>query len=122
MPVGCKKNNGISKRQIALIIFILADPVIQNLQKHAYDVNMCFFYFIKQNAAIEKLGEAYFSTELKARLTPNRRGPRSAYLLAGPPGVGKTFCFRILILLQRIHHHLIRKQRKIFILCIAVKL
>ena len=43
-----------------------------------------------QNAAIEKLGEAYFSTELKARLTPNRRGPRSAYLLAGPPGVGKT--------------------------------
>ncbi len=43
-----------------------------------------------QNAAIERLGEAYFSAELKARLTPNRRGPRSAYLLAGPPGVGKT--------------------------------
>ncbi len=44
-----------------------------------------------QNAAIERLSEAYFNTELKARLTPNRRGPRSAYLLAGPPGVGKTF-------------------------------
>lgn len=44
-----------------------------------------------QDAAIEKLSEAYFSTELKARLTPDRRGPRSAYLLAGPPGVGKTF-------------------------------
>lgn len=44
-----------------------------------------------QDAAIERLSEAYFSTELKARLTPNRRGPRSAYLLAGPPGVGKTY-------------------------------
>lgn len=44
-----------------------------------------------QDAAIEKLSEAYFNTELKARLTPNRRGPRNAYLLAGPPGVGKTF-------------------------------
>ena len=44
-----------------------------------------------QDAAIERLSEAYFNTELKARLTPNRRGPRSVYLLAGPPGVGKTF-------------------------------
>ncbi len=44
-----------------------------------------------QDAAIERLSEAYFNTELKARLTPNRRGPRNAYLLAGPPGVGKTF-------------------------------
>ena len=44
-----------------------------------------------QDAAIERLSEAYFNTELKARLTANRRGPRSAYLLAGPPGVGKTF-------------------------------
>ncbi len=44
-----------------------------------------------QDAAIERLSEAYFNTELKARLVPNRRGPRSAYLLAGPPGVGKTF-------------------------------
>lgn len=43
-----------------------------------------------QDAAIERLSEAYFDTELKVRLTPNRRGPRSAYLLAGPPGVGKT--------------------------------
>ena len=44
-----------------------------------------------QDAAIERLSEAYFNTELKARLTPNRKGPRSVYLLAGPPGVGKTF-------------------------------
>ncbi|MCI8551177.1 MAG: AAA family ATPase [Lachnospiraceae bacterium] len=44
-----------------------------------------------QDAAIERLSEAYFNAELKARLTPDRIGPRNAYLLAGPPGVGKTF-------------------------------
>lgn len=44
-----------------------------------------------QDAAIDKLSEAYFNTELKTLLTPNRGGPRSAYLLAGPPGVGKTY-------------------------------
>lgn len=44
-----------------------------------------------QNAAIERLSEAYFNTELKVRLAPGGRGPRDAYLLAGPPGVGKTF-------------------------------
>lgn len=53
-----------------------------------------------QDAAIERLSEAFFNAELKARLTPNRRGPRNAYLLAGPPGVGKTlmaqqFAFRL---------------------------
>ncbi len=45
---------------------------------------------VGQDAAIEKLSEAYFNTELEAYLTPNKGGPRSAYLLAGPPGVGKT--------------------------------
>lgn len=44
-----------------------------------------------QDAAIERLSEAYFNTELRTRLTSARKGPRSAYLLAGPPGVGKTF-------------------------------
>lgn len=44
-----------------------------------------------QDAAIERLSEAYFNTELKVHLMPDRRGPRGAYLLAGPPGVGKTF-------------------------------
>lgn len=44
-----------------------------------------------QDAAVEKLSEAYFNTELNACLTLKRRGPRGAYLLAGPPGVGKTF-------------------------------
>ncbi len=46
---------------------------------------------VGQDAAIEKLRAAYFDRELTIRLQPNKRGPRSAYLLAGPPGVGKTF-------------------------------
>lgn len=48
-------------------------------------------YIVGQDAAIEKLRAAYFDRELTIRLQPNKRGPRSAYLLAGPPGVGKTF-------------------------------
>ncbi|MCM1540871.1 MAG: ribonuclease HI [Blautia sp.] len=46
---------------------------------------------VGQDAAIEKLRAAYFDRELTIRLQPNMRGPRSVYLLAGPPGVGKTF-------------------------------
>ena len=42
-----------------------------------------------QDTAIEKLSDAYFNTE--AHKTSNRRGPKSVYLLAGPPGVGKTY-------------------------------
>lgn len=48
-----------------------------------------------QDVAIEKLREAYFDRELTIRLQPRRRGPRNAYLLAGPPGVGKTFMSRV---------------------------
>lgn len=44
-----------------------------------------------QDAAIEKLRAAYFDRELTIRLQPNKGGPRNVYLLAGPPGVGKTF-------------------------------
>lgn len=44
-----------------------------------------------QDTAVEKLSEAYFNTELNALLALKKRGPRGAYLLAGPPGVGKTF-------------------------------
>lgn len=59
-----------------------------------------------QEAAIEKLSESYFNTEWKRCLTLNKRGPRSAYLLAGPPGVGKTlmaqqFAFRLGIPFKR---------------------
>ena len=49
---------------------------------------------VGQDVAIEKLRAAYFDRELTIRLRPNKRGPRSAYLLAGPPGVGKTFMAR----------------------------
>lgn len=48
-----------------------------------------------QDVAIEKLREAYFDRELTIRLQPRRRGPRNAYLLAGPPGVGKTFISKV---------------------------
>lgn len=44
-----------------------------------------------QDVAIEKLRAAYFDRELTVRLQPNKGGPRNVYLLAGPPGVGKTF-------------------------------
>lgn len=46
---------------------------------------------VGQQAAIEKLRAAYFDRELAVRLQPGQGGPRSAYLLAGPPGVGKTY-------------------------------
>lgn len=46
---------------------------------------------VGQQVAIEKLRAAYFDRELALRLQPGQGGPRSAYLLAGPPGVGKTF-------------------------------
>lgn len=41
-----------------------------------------------QDVAVEKLRAAYFDRELTAS---DNRGPKSVYLLAGPPGVGKTF-------------------------------
>lgn len=46
---------------------------------------------VGQDVAIEKLRAAYFDRELTIQLQLNKGGPRSAYLLAGPPGVGKTF-------------------------------
>ncbi len=46
---------------------------------------------VGQDAAIEKLRAAYFDRELTVRLQPDKGGPKSVYLLAGPPGVGKTF-------------------------------
>lgn len=48
-----------------------------------------------QDVAIEKLRAAYFDRELTIRLQPNKGGPRNAYLLAGPPGVGKTFMAKL---------------------------
>ena len=44
-----------------------------------------------QDAAIEKLRAAYFEREWSIQLQPNKGGPRNVYLLAGPPGVGKTY-------------------------------
>lgn len=48
-----------------------------------------------QDVAIEKLRAAYFDRELTIRMWPNKGGPRNAYLLAGPPGVGKTFMAKL---------------------------
>lgn len=48
-----------------------------------------------QDVAIEKLRAAYFDRELTTRLQPNKGGPRNAFLLAGPPGVGKTFTAKL---------------------------
>lgn len=46
---------------------------------------------VGQDVAIEKLSTAYFDNEFTNWLDPDRRGPKGVYLLAGPPGVGKTF-------------------------------
>ena len=48
-----------------------------------------------QDAAIEKLRAAYFDRELTIRLQPQKSGPRNVFLLAGPPGVGKTFTAKL---------------------------
>lgn len=46
---------------------------------------------VGQDTAIEKLRAAYFDRELTIQQQPYKGGPRNAFLLAGPPGVGKTF-------------------------------
>lgn len=46
---------------------------------------------IGQDDAIDKLERAFFHAEKRTRLKDERKGPRSVYLFAGPPGVGKTF-------------------------------
>lgn len=44
-----------------------------------------------QDAVIQKLEQAHFHAEKKCMMMEHRRGPKSVYLFAGPPGVGKTF-------------------------------
>lgn len=51
---------------------------------------------IGQNDVIDKLEKAYFHTELTVNAGAKKRGPRSAYLFAGPPGVGKTYIAEIM--------------------------
>lgn len=48
-----------------------------------------------QDVAIEKLREAYFEREMTIQLQPDKGGPRNVYLLAGPPGVGKTYMAKL---------------------------
>lgn len=51
---------------------------------------------IGQNDVIDKLEESYFHTEKIANAGRKKKGPRSVYLFAGPPGVGKTFIAEIM--------------------------
>lgn len=45
---------------------------------------------IGQDEAIDKLEQAFFHSEKEA-MGKSKKGPRSAFLFAGPPGVGKTY-------------------------------
>ncbi len=47
-------------------------------------------FVIGQDEAIDKLEQAFFHSEKEA-IGKRKNGPRSAFLFAGPPGVGKTF-------------------------------
>lgn len=49
-----------------------------------------------QDDVIDKFENAYFHTEKMINAETKRKGPRSAYLFAGPPGVGKTFIAEII--------------------------
>ena len=44
-----------------------------------------------QDAVIEKLEEAHFHAEKKCMMMEKNKKPKSVYLFAGPPGVGKTY-------------------------------
>jgi len=46
---------------------------------------------IGQSEAIDKLENAFFNAEKNVRIGNKKRGPRSVFLFAGPPGVGKTY-------------------------------
>ena len=50
---------------------------------------------VGQDEVIEQFRNAWFHKERKAGTDNRRRGPRQAYLFAGPPGVGKTFVAEI---------------------------
>ena len=45
---------------------------------------------IGQDEAIDKFEQSFFHSE-KAAVTSKKQGPRSVFLFAGPPGVGKTY-------------------------------
>lgn len=44
-----------------------------------------------QNYAVKQFVEGFFRGEMTAATDKNRKGPRSVFLFAGSPGVGKTF-------------------------------
>ena len=46
---------------------------------------------IGQDDVIDKFTNAYFSAEKKVNADRKKKGPRHAYMFAGPSGVGKTF-------------------------------
>ena len=44
-----------------------------------------------QDHAVYAFTEALFDAEVVASADDKRRGPRSVFIFAGPPGVGKTY-------------------------------
>ncbi len=51
---------------------------------------------IGQNDVIDKFARSYFHAESRAGTEDKKKGPRQAYLFAGPSGVGKTYIAEII--------------------------
>ncbi len=51
---------------------------------------------VGQNDVIDKIENSFFNAEKETNAGNKKKGPRQAYLFAGPPGVGKTFIAEII--------------------------
>ncbi|CVI70765.1 ATP-dependent zinc metalloprotease FtsH 3 [Eubacteriaceae bacterium CHKCI004] len=72
-----KKDNNISIEQIVEQTVLLRETLLDKI--------------IGQNHVVTKFADGYFEGELTSLIDEKRKGPKSVFLFAGSPGVGKTF-------------------------------